>query len=89
MHEEYGFAFVQVWKVYVYLPVESSCAQQCLVENVDAVCCSQHYYARVRSETVHLGEQLVECVFALVVAAHRRVLSAGAAHGVYFVDEND
>ena len=41
------------------------------------------------AESVHLGEQCVERVFALVVASHGRILAACSSHGVDFVDEDD
>ena len=89
VHEEYGLSLGQVRQVDVYLPVESSGTQQSLVEHVGAVGGGEHYHARVGAESVHLGEQGVKCVLALVVAAHRRVLRPCSAHGVNLVDEDD
>ena len=89
MNQEYGFPLAEVGEVYVYLAVEAARTQQSLVEDVHAVGGGQYDHAAVGAEAVHLGEQLIERVLALVVAAHRRVLAAGAAHGVYLVDKDD
>jgi len=43
----------------------------------------------VGSESVHLGKELVERVFALVVAAAEGVATARTADGVDFVDKDD
>ena len=80
-------ALWQVWQVNVYLAVKSSGTQQSLVEHVGTVGSCKNDHAAVGSEAVHLDEQGVERVLALVVAAHRRVLCAGTAHGVDLVDE--
>ena len=89
VHVEDGHAVVDVGEVDVYLTVEAPGAQQGLVEDVDAVGGCQAYHAGVAAEAVHLGEELVEGVLALVVRAHVGVASAGAAHGVNLVDEDD
>ena len=89
VHAEYLLALVQVGQVYVDLPVEPSGPQQRLVEDVHPVGGCQDNDPAVRAESVHLRQQLVQRTFALVVAAHAGVLSAGPAHGVYFVDEDN
>ena len=89
VHLEDGFALGQVGQVHVNLPVEAAGTQQGLVEHVDPVGGCQHDDARIGAESVHLGEQGVERVLALVVASHGRIFGAGAAHGVYFVDKDD
>ena len=89
VHHEHLLALVQVGQVHVYLTVEAACAQQGRVEHVGAVGGGQRDDAAVGAEAVHLGEQGVQRVLALVVAAHGGVLRAGTAHGVYLVDEDD
>ena len=89
MDFEYGFPFIQVRQVHVYLPVETSGTQQGFVQNVHPVGGCQNDDTAVGAETVHLGQQLVQCVFPFVIASHGRVLSACTSHGVDFVDEDD
>ena len=69
--------------------VEASRPQQRLVEHVGAVGGGQHDDALARVEAVHLGEDLVQRLLALVVAAELRAAAARAADGVEFVDEDD
>ena len=88
VHLEYLHAVGQVGQVDVYLSVETSGAHEGLVEDVGAVGGGEDYHAAVGAEAVHLRKQLVESVLALVVGAHAGVASAGAAHGVDFVDEH-
>ena len=87
-HED-GFALGQIGQVDVNLTVEAACTQQGLVEHVGAVGGSQHDDARVGTETIHLGEQGVERILALIVATHGWTLRTGAAHGVDLIDEDD
>ena len=89
VHLEDGLSLGQVGQVHVDLPVETSGAQQCLVEHVDTVGGCKHDDTRVGAESVHFGEQCVERVLAFVVATHRGVLGACASHGVDLVDEDD
>ena len=56
-------------------------------ENLGAVGCSKNDDALARIEAVDLGKQLVQGLFALVVAAELGV--SGSADGVNFVDEDD
>ena len=89
VYAKHFLAFVQVGQVHMDLAVEAACTQQGLVEHVHAVGGGQDDDAAVRAEAVHLGEQLVERVLALVVATHGGRFGAGASHGVNLVDEDD
>ena len=89
VYAEYFFTFVQVRQVYVYLAVETSGAQQCLVQHVYPVGGGEDDNAAVGAETVHFRQQLVQCVLALVVASHGGCFGTGASHRVDFVDEYD
>ena len=86
---EYLFSFVYVGQIDVYLSVEASCPQQCLVENICSVGGSEYDDTRIGAEAVHFGEQLVEGVFAFVVDVHIGVSASGTSYGVYLVDEDD
>ena len=89
MNLEYFLAFVKVWQVNVYLPVETARAEQCRVKHVGTVGGREDYYTAVCAESVHLRKQRVERVFALVIASHGRVLASCTAYGVDLVDEDD
>ena len=70
------------------LPVEAARAEQRRVEHVGTVGGGDQDDALVRLEAIHLDEQLVQRLLALVIAA----AEAGAAmppDGVDFVDEDD
>ena len=71
--------------------VEAPGAQESLVQDLRAVGGGQHHHAVAGLEAVHLGEDLVEGLLALVVAAAREPAAAGsrAADGVELVDEDD
>ncbi len=70
------------------LPVEAAGAQQRRVEHVRAVGRGDQDDAFVRLEAVHLDEQLVQRLLALVVAA-AKARAAMPADGVDLVDEDD
>ena len=81
-------AAVQVGALDGDLPVEAARAQQRRVEDVGPVGRGDEDHAALDVEAVHLDEQLVERLLALVVAA----AEAGAAvpaDGVDLVDEDD
>ena len=63
--------------------------QQRRVEDLGAVGRGQHDHALVAGEAVHLGEDLVERLLPLVVAAERLRAAAGPADRVQLVDEDD
>ena len=86
---EYLLTFVQVGQVHMDLTVETPCTQQSRVEHIGTVCGSEDDHARVRAEAVHLRQQGVQRVLALIVATHGGVLRTGTAHGVDLVDEDD
>ena len=71
------------------LPVEPSGSQQRRVEDVRPVGGGQHHHALVAGKAVHLGEDLIERLFALVVTSERPRAAARAADRVDFVDEDD
>jgi len=69
------------------LPIKAAGAQQGRVEDFRTVGCRQQHQARCRVEAVHLHQQLVECLFLLVVPAD--IGAARAAERIEFVDEDD
>ena len=88
VHLEDLLAAVQVGRVDADLAVEAAGAQQRGVEDVGAVRRRDQDDVGLDVEAVHLDEQLVEGLLALVVAA-AHAGAAVAADGVDLVDEDD
>ena len=83
-----GLAALHVGTVHRDLAVEAAGAQKSRVKDVGAVRGGHEDDALMLLEAVHLNEQLVQGLLALVVtAAHAR--AALAAHGVDLIDEDD
>ena len=89
MHLEDGCTVLKAGVAYVDLAVEAASTQQGLVEHVGTVGGGQHNHAAVVAEAVHLGEQLVERVLALIVGGKVVLAAAGAPYGVDLVDKDD
>ena len=89
MYVEYLLALCEVGQVNVYLTVETSCTQKCLVEHVNTVGGCKDYDTGVCAEAVHLCQQSVEGVLALVVATESWVLAAGTAYCINLINEDD
>ena len=89
MEREYRNARFEVRFVDDDLAIEAASAQQRLVENLRAIRCRHHRDAARRIETVHLGQQLIQRLFAFVVSAEARPDAARTADCVEFVDEHD
>ena len=70
MHVEYLLTLGKVGQVDANLTVETSGAQQCLVEHVDTVGSCKYDDTAIGAESVHLCKQGVERVLALIVASH-------------------
>ena len=88
VHAENAFAAAQVGRVDDDLPVETPRTQQRRIEHVGAVGGGDEDHAVVRLEAVHLDEQLVQRLLALVVPA-AQAGAAVATDGVDLVDEDD
>jgi hypothetical protein len=88
VHLEDLGAALAVWAVDGDLAVEASGAQQRGVEDVGPVGGRDHDDVVLRLEAVHLDEQLVERLLALVVAA-AEPSAAVASDGVDLVHEDD
>ena len=89
MHVKNGLALVDVRHVDVDLAIKATRPHQSFVQNVGPVRRREDDHPAVRPKSVHLGQELVQGVFALVVRAEIRVLAARPADGVNLVDEND
>ena len=88
VHLEDTLAATKVGRVHHDLAVEATRAQQRGIEHVGAVRRGDEDDAVVRLEAVHLHEELIERLLALIMTTTK----AGAtvtAHGIDFVDEDD
>src|SRR5207253_3813195 len=74
--------------VYEHLSIEPSGAEQRRVEDLGPVRRAHDDYAFARIEPVHLREQLIQRLLALLVAAER-TLHAHLAERIELVDEDD
>src|SRR5713226_5916120 len=88
MQLEDGLAAHDVGVRHHDLAVEPAGPQQCGVEHVGTIGRGDEDDALVRLEAVHLDQQLVESLLALIIAA-AKAGAAVAADGVDFVDEDD
>ncbi len=68
---------VQAREIYVDFSVETAGTEQGAVEHVYTVGGGQDDDTAVGAESVHLGEEGVQRVLALIVAAHGWVLASG------------
>ena len=89
VHLEDGDAALQVGKLDGDAPVEAAGAQEGLVQAFGAVGRGQDDHALGAVKAVHLGEQLVEGLLALVVAADAGRAVALFADGVDLVNKHD
>ena len=88
MHLEDGLAAFEVRRLHRHLTVEAAGAQQCRVEHVGAIGRGDDDQVGVAVEAIHLDEQLVQRLLALVVAA-AKACAALAAHGVNLVNKHN
>src|SRR5579872_992609 len=76
-----------VGAIHSHAAVKTTGAQQCLVKSIGSVRRGNDYYRLSSIKTIHLDEQLVQCLFALIIG-----VDAGAAlstNGVNLVNEDD
>ena len=85
MHLKYGLPAFKVGQFHLYAPVEAARTQQRLVESFGPVGGSKDYHTPLSVESVHLCKQLVESLFALVVA--RETAVASFSYSVNLVNE--
>src|SRR5699024_10520217 len=76
------------WSFDRYLTVETARTQQGRIQDVGTVGCSNQNDVRVLIETIHLDQQLVQCLFAFVIST----TDTGATvttNGVDLINKND
>src|SRR5579884_1988987 len=88
MHAQHFFAPAHIRTSYDHAAVETSRPQQCWVKHVRAVGGGNQNDAIVRLKTVHLDQQLVQCLLTLIVSA-TQTCSAVTAYGVNFINKDD
>ena len=88
MHRKNLQAAGVVGAIHHHLAIKAARAQQGLVEHIRAVGGRHDDDAGVALKAIHLGEQLVERLLPLVVAA-TETSAALAAHRIDFIDEHD
>ena len=89
MNLEDFLPFLQLRKVHVYLPVETSCTHESLVQNICTVRSCKNNYAGIGTETIHLRKELVKSVFPLVIRREPGILATCATDSVNLVNEYD
>ena len=88
MDLQYRLAAADIGQADIHLTVETAGTQQRVIEDIRAVRRRHDYDALVAAEAVHLNEQLVERLLALVVSAAEAAASL-AADSVDLIDEDD
>ncbi len=88
MHLEDLLASADVGQRHDHLPVEAAGSQQCRIQHVGPVGRRDDDHALVALEAVHLDQQLIERLLALVVAA-AEAGSAVTPDGIDLIDEDD
>ena len=88
MNLEDGFAAIDIRTPHHHAAIETARAQQRRIEHVGPVGGGDQDHAFVRFEAVHLDEQLIQRLLALVVSA-AEARAAMAADRVDFIDEDD
>ena len=89
MHLEHFLTLIKVRQIHMNLAIKTSCTQQGRVEHICTVCGCEDNHTRVRAKAVHLCQQGIQRVLALVIASHRRILRTSTAHSIDLVDEDD
>ncbi|MNU56507.1 hypothetical protein D3C71_456040 [compost metagenome] len=88
MHVQDLFTAADIGQADGHLTVETARTQQRFVEHVGAVGGGHDDHAGVRFKTVHLDQQLVQGLFALIIAA-AHAGAAVTANSVDLIDEDD
>mmetsp|Transcript_3731 Transcript_3731/g.6369 ORF Transcript_3731/g.6369 Transcript_3731/m.6369 type:complete len:396 (+) Transcript_3731:1324-2511(+) len=89
MHLEDLLAPLNVRAVERNLPIEAAGAEQSLVQNIRPIGARQNHHSGRCRKPIHLDQQLVQGVLALIVGTRKLVLPARTANGVDLVDEDD
>ena len=88
MHSKNLFTPANIGQADYYATVKTAGAQQCGIENVRTVRRRHQDDAFVRFEAVHLDQQLIQSLFALIVSA-AKTSAAVTSDRINFVDEDN
>ena len=89
MHGKDSLSLIQVRQFHMYLTVESTGTKQRLVQNIRPVRGRKDDNATVRTEAIHLRQQLVQGILPFIVAIDIHVPSTGSPDSINLVDEDD
>ena len=89
VHVKNGFPFLEVRHVHIDLPVKTTSTHEGAVQNVSPVGGRQNDDTTVCAKSIHLRQQLVEGVFALIIGAHAGIFAPGSTNGINFVNEHN
>ena len=89
MHFKNRPALREVRHVHVNLPVEAPGTHQSLVQNIGAVGRRQDDDPAVGAKPIHLREELIQGVLALVVRTHAGVFAPSSSDCVNLINEDD
>ena len=81
-------AALAVWRMYHDRPIESAWSEQRRIEDVRTVGGGEHDHPFGTGKAVHLGQDLVQRLFTLIVTAER-IRAARPADRVDLIDEDD
>ena len=88
MHLQDLFSSLDIWSAHANLPVKTAGTQNRGIQDIHPVGGSHHNDALIDAETVHLHQQLVQCLLPLVMsAAHTG--AAASRHRVDLIDKNN
>mmetsp|Transcript_16224 Transcript_16224/g.34085 ORF Transcript_16224/g.34085 Transcript_16224/m.34085 type:complete len:284 (+) Transcript_16224:771-1622(+) len=88
VHTEDAGASLEVGEVDGDLPIKTSRTQQGLIQNVNTVSSRDGNDSRVSVETIHLNQNLVNCLFALVVSTSKSRATL-TTDRIDFINEDD
>src|SRR5579864_3201946 len=88
MYAENFFTSTNIWKWNHNAAIKASWTQQRGIEHVWPVGGGDQDHPFIRFKAVHLDEQLVECLFTLVVSA-AQACATMASNGINFIDEDN
>ena len=88
MHLQDRNAALQVWAVKDHLAIKAAWAQQRRIKHIWAVRCGDDDHVGARLEAIHLHEDLVQRLLALVVRT-AEPSTALSTDGINLVDEDD
>ncbi len=88
MNFDYFFSAFDIRYAYDDLPVESARSQKSRIQYVRSVSCSQDYYSGILSETIHLYQQLIQCLLPFIIAAAEACASL-TSNSIDLVYEDD